>query len=178
MSGWARAWPFQGGAAEADARRLVDAVIQVSRRPGLFGEGRVTDTLAGRLELMMLHGCLAMIRLQREPALAPLAQAFTDRLFKQFDAGLREAGVGDLAVPKRMRAIASDFYGRLGAYSRALIEHDNGGLEPALARNFFGAVTAPFAPALAGYVALLAATQAGAPAAAMFEADGWAPPPP
>ncbi len=175
MAGWALAWPFGRGAAETDARRLVDTITHVSRRPELFGEGRVADTLAGRLEVMMVHACLAMVRLRLEPALTPLAQAFADRLFSQFDAGLREAGVGDLAVPKRMRIIAADFYGRLASYAGALAAQDQGLLETALARNVLGAEAAPFAPALAAYVGAIAATQATAPAAAMLEPDGWLP---
>jgi cytochrome b pre-mRNA-processing protein 3 len=141
----------------------------------LFGAGRVADTLSGRLELMMLHGCLAMVRLRREPALAPLAQAFADRLFSQFDAGLREAGVGDLAVPKKMRVIAADFYGRLTSYAGALAAQDERLLETALGRNVLGAAAAPFAPALAAYVAAVAAHQAAAPAATMLGPEGWPP---
>lgn len=173
MAGWALAWPFGRGAAETDARRLVGAVTCVSRRPELFGEGRVADTLPGRLELMMLHACLAMVRLQREPALAPLAQAFADQIFSQFDAGLREAGVGDLAVPKRMRVIAADFYARLTTYAGALASQDEELMTVALARKVLGAEAASFAPALTLYVRAIAATQATAPAAAMLDPESW-----
>jgi cytochrome b pre-mRNA-processing protein 3 len=64
---------------------------------------------------MALFGSLAMIRLQADASATPLAQRFADRLFRLFDAGLREAGVGDLSVPKRIRGLAGAFYGRLQA---------------------------------------------------------------
>ena len=97
-------WPFRPSRADLDADRLLDAVTQAARRPVFFGEGRAPDTLEGRLEVMTLHAVLALIRLHAEPVAAPLAQAFADKLFRQFDAGLREAAVGDLTVPKRMRS--------------------------------------------------------------------------
>jgi cytochrome b pre-mRNA-processing protein 3 len=79
--------------------------------------------------------------------------------------------VGDTAVPKRMRALAGAFYGRLEAYAGAIAEPS--ALEAALARNVWGAGTHPFAARLAGYAAAVAAQQASAPIAAMFEPDNW-----
>ncbi|MEZ6021914.1 MAG: ubiquinol-cytochrome C chaperone family protein [Hyphomonadaceae bacterium] len=61
-----------------------------------------------------------------------MAQAFTDTLFRFFDAGLREAGVGDLTVPKRMHKLAASFYGRLNAYVAAIEAEDR----PALGRGY------------------------------------------
>jgi cytochrome b pre-mRNA-processing protein 3 len=156
--------------ADTDAVRLVQAVIQAARRPGFFGPGRAPDTLEGRLEVLMLHGALALLRMKRDPALEPLAQTFVDRLFGHVDAGLREAGVGDTAVPKRMRKIAGDFYGRVSAYEAALA---GGALVVTIGRNVLGDEVAPFAPSLADYVqASLAALNAAGPEA-LFELSTW-----
>ncbi|GAM99467.1 ubiquinol-cytochrome C chaperone [alpha proteobacterium U9-1i] len=146
------------------------AVVQIARQPSFFGAGRAPDTLAGRFELMTLHASLALIRLRAEPALAPLAQAFTDKLFRSFDAGLREDGVGDLTVPKRMRKIASDFYGRLNAYAAGL-EGPDAALATALARN--GAAGEGFSPTLAAYAIAARQSQAVRPAADLMRLDGW-----
>lgn len=127
--------------------------------------------MEGRFELMAINGCLALFRLRAEPALRPLAQAFTDQFFSLFDAGLREAGTSDTAVPKRMSRMASDFYGRLDAYGGALEDVD--ALEAALARNVWRLPSHPFAGALAQYVANSARAQAKAPISAMFSAEGW-----
>ena len=49
-------WPFHRSRADEDAESLLAAVTQASRRPALFGEGRIPDTLEGRFELMTVHG--------------------------------------------------------------------------------------------------------------------------
>jgi cytochrome b pre-mRNA-processing protein 3 len=164
-------WPFQRSRADDDAERLLSAVTQASRRPAFFGENRVPDTLEGRFEMMTVHGALALIRLIGDPGAQPLSQAFTDKLFSAFDAGLREAAVGDTAVPKRMHKLAGDFYGRLDAYRSCL--SDVAALEAALARNIWRLPSHPFAGTLAAYVAKTARAQAGAPISAMFAAEGW-----
>lgn len=165
-----RVWPFRPSAVKQDAERLLQAVTQASRRPVFFGENKAPDTLEGRFEIMALHAALALLRLRADPAGAELAQKFTDRLFRHFDAGLREAGVGDLTVPKRMRKLASDFYGRLEAYDQALASQ--AALEAALARNLVPQAPA-FAASLARYVANLAERQAEAPASGLLTADAW-----
>lgn len=164
-------WPFHRSRADEDAEALVSAVTNASRRPEFFGEGRVPDTLEGRFELLTVHGVLAMLRLQSDPAVRPLAQAFADRLFSLVDAGLREAGTSDTAVPKRMHKLAGDFYGRLDAYGSSLSKPAT--LESALARNVWRLESHPFAGALATYVAETARAQAAAPISAMFAAEGW-----
>jgi len=164
-------WPFHRSRADADAEALVLAVTAASRRPAFYGPDRVPDTMDGRFELMTVHGALAMLRLQADPALKPLAQVFANRFFSLVDAGLREAGTSDTAVPKRMHKMAGDFYGRVDAYSANLGDH--AALEEALARNVWRLPSHPFAGALAAYVANAARTQAGAPISAMFAAEGW-----
>jgi len=164
-------WPFHRSRAETDAGALLSAVTQASRRPELFGEDRVPDTMDGRFEVIALHGVLTILRLQSEPGARPLAQAFTDRLFSLIDAGLREAGTSDTAVPKRMHRLAGNFYGRLDAYGAALKDHAL--LEVALARNVWGLESHPFAGQLAQHVSKSARKHADAPISAMFAPEGW-----
>jgi cytochrome b pre-mRNA-processing protein 3 len=166
-------WPFQPSRASQDAERLLGAVTDAGRRAPLFGPGRIPDTLEGRFEAMALHGALALIRLRRDPGAEPLAQDFTDRLFRAFDAGLREAAVGDLVVPKRMRALASSFYGRLEAYNVAIEAADGAALTGALGRNVFADEAHAYAPILAAHVIDTASIQAEAPLSALFSTSGW-----
>jgi cytochrome b pre-mRNA-processing protein 3 len=173
MSEWAKLWPFRTSRARGDAERLVDIVSQMGRRAGFFGAGRAADTLEGRFEVVALHACLAFIRLERDPDFAPLAQAFADALFRHFDSGLREAGVGDLTVPKRMRRLAGAFYGRLSAYGEALARGDEAALAQALSRNLLGGAERPEALPLAAWVARLARSQADRPAEALFDIGDW-----
>lgn len=173
MEAGTRVWPWGRSKARTDAARLVDIVSGVSRRPSLYGPGRIADTLEGRLEALMLHAGLAMIRLRDEPEAAPLAQAFADALFRHIDSGLREAAVGDLAVPRRMRKIAGQFYGRLEAYTTALAPAETGALEAALTRNILGPEAAGFAPALAAWASEARRRLAEAPVSALFHASVW-----
>lgn len=166
-------WPFRRSRAETDAERLLGAVTNASRRPAFFGAGRVPDTLAGRFELMTLNAILALVRLKAAPEMAPMTQLFTDQLFRQFDAGLREEGVGDTSVPKRMRAMASAFYGRLEVYAAAFQQDEPGVLAAALGRNILGDDAHPFAPALAAYASQTAAAQAQLAPEALFERSAW-----
>ncbi|MGD9980090.1 MAG: ubiquinol-cytochrome C chaperone family protein [Hyphomonadaceae bacterium] len=166
-------WPFHRTRADEDAETLLAAVTQASRRREFFGAERVPDTIEGRFELMTVNGALALMRLQADPDLRPLAQVFTDQLFRVFDAGLREAGTSDTAVPKRMNKMAGAFYGRLDSYASALV--DPAALEAALSRNVWRLDSHPFAPVLARYVATAAAAQAEAPISAMFQPEGWPP---
>jgi cytochrome b pre-mRNA-processing protein 3 len=166
-------WSFGRSRAVADAERLLATVVTMSRRAWFFGENQVPDTLEGRFEVLTLHAALALIRLRKDPAAANVAQAFTDRLFRHLDAGLREAGTGDLTVPKRMRGMAGSFYGRLEAYARALENAGEGSLAAAIARNVFGVDGQPFAAQLALYVANAARQQGGAPFTALFGPVGW-----
>lgn len=166
-------WPFKRSQADADAARLLASVTAISRRTGLFGAGRAPDTLDGRFELMTLNASLALFRLRAEPGLEPLSQAFTDQLFRQFDAGLREEGVGDTSVPKRMHRMAGAFYGRLEVYTTAIGARDQPALRAAIGRNLLGDEGHAFAASLAGVALATVEHQAHAPVEALFDADCW-----
>ncbi len=170
-----RLWPFRSSQAAIDADRLLACVAEASRRAEFYGPGRIADTLDGRFELMALHAVLALRRLRQDPAQTRLSQLFTDKLFRHLDAGLREAGVGDLSVPKRMHKMAAAFYGRLNAYDLAL-QDGRAALEAALTRNAL-AGAGDLASALAGYVERAAAGIEGRPVHALFVADAWPAPP-
>lgn len=158
------------GAIEA-ADRIIGAVTSAARTPDLYGEDRTPDTLDGRFELMTAFASVAVLRLRASPEGEKVGQIFVDRLFRFFDAGLREAGVGDLTVPKRMRKLAGVFYGRLGAYEQALA--DPQALAAALARNVWGRDRHPFAPELAGRLQALSARLSGLTPAALEEPQNW-----
>jgi cytochrome b pre-mRNA-processing protein 3 len=164
-------WPFRGAGEAAEAELLRARVTEASRDPRLFGAERVADTLEGRFELTALFASLALIRLKTDSK--PLAQAFTDTLFRYLDAGLREAGVGDLSVPKKMRRLAGAFYGRLDAYASTLGLADQAAFVRAIGRNVFDAEDHAFAATLAQAVAGLCERQAGQPVGVLTSPEGW-----
>jgi len=166
-------WPFQRPREDQDGEALLDAVSRASRNVAIYGPGRLADTLEGRFEALTLFACLALTRLRAEAGAQPLAQSFTDALFSQLDAGLREAAVGDLSVPKRMHRLAGAFYGRLSAYEAALQNQDGAALALAIGRNALGGENAAFAASLSEQALVLAAKQAKAPMAALTTAAAW-----
>jgi cytochrome b pre-mRNA-processing protein 3 len=133
---------FRRDRSEAVAHDLYGAVVRQSRLPAFYQADCVPDTLDGRFDLIALHAFLLMRRLKSESEPGRrLAQALFDVVFADMDQNLREMGVGDLAVGKRVKAMASAFYGRVAAYDAGLAG-DNAALADALRRNLYGTVNA------------------------------------
>ena len=129
-------WPFVRRSRLAPIERLHDSIADLSRDRALFTDFGVADTFEGRFEALTLHLTLVLRHLARLPApAADTAQDLTDLSFKRFDQALREVGIGDLAVPKRMKTLAKAFYGRAAAYAAALDAGDRQGLVETLRRN-------------------------------------------
>ena len=136
--------------------KLHGEIMAGARQPALYLDLGVDDTFEGRFEMLALHGALTVRRLRRFPEPGPdLAQQLTDGIFRHLDATLREMGVGDITVPKRMKKHAQAFVGRAQAYGEALDAQDDGALQLALSRNVYGdesRATALQTQALAHYV--------------------------
>ncbi|MFI5012868.1 MAG: ubiquinol-cytochrome C chaperone family protein [Hyphomicrobiales bacterium] len=123
----------------APVERFYDSIAALSRRQVFFANYGIADTFEGRFELLALHLALVLRRLADLPAPAgELAQDLTDLAFRRLDQGLREIGIGDMGVPKRMKALAKAFYGRAAAYHAAFAARDHAQLVEALRRNVFG----------------------------------------
>lgn len=96
-------------------------IAEAARAPALYARLGVPDTVEGRFESLSLHLVLVLRRLRRlPPPAAEVAQDLVDAFFRQLDATLREMGVGDMGVPKRMKKLAQAFYQRAAAYDAAL----------------------------------------------------------
>ena len=97
---------------------LYGAAVAAARDPFLYTALRVPDTLDGRFDMIGLHTFLLIQRLKREPAPGPaLAQAVFDAMFSDMDINLREMGVGDLSVGRKVRVMWEAFHGRAAAYA-------------------------------------------------------------
>jgi cytochrome b pre-mRNA-processing protein 3 len=130
---------------------LYGVIVAQARVPDFYEEFGVADSVDGRFELIVLHVALLTRRLRREPEGAALASALVDRFGRDMDDNLREMGVGDLTVPKKMKRMFEALYGRTRIYQSALDETGSDTLEAALARNVFGGRGGAVA-ALAAYV--------------------------
>jgi cytochrome b pre-mRNA-processing protein 3 len=132
---------------------LYGAIVAQARRPEFYEEFGIADSVEGRFELIVLHLAVVLQRLEREPQGATLGRALLDAFGRDMDHNLREMGVGDLSVPKKMRRMGEAFYGRLEVYDRALAAAGGAELASALGRNVLGqAAPAASARRLAAYV--------------------------
>ncbi|QWG16410.1 ubiquinol-cytochrome C chaperone family protein [Bradyrhizobium sediminis] len=95
-------------------------IVTQAREPLFYRDLAVPDTVNGRFDLLLLHLWMVLRRMRSMQGGADLSQALFDRFCDDMDANLREMGVGDLTVPKRMQAFGEAFYGRSAAYDLAL----------------------------------------------------------
>jgi cytochrome b pre-mRNA-processing protein 3 len=70
--------------------------------------------------------------------LGSLAQAVFDAFCRDMDHNLREMGVSDVGIPRKMRSLGGAYYGRAAVYDQALDAAGDEMLGAALARNVFG----------------------------------------
>ena len=115
-------------------RRVYEAIVAAARHRAFYAGMAVADTIDGRFDMISLHAFLVLDRLKG--AEQAFRQALVDELFRDMDRSLREMGVGDISVGKKVRKMAEVFYGRVAAYDRALGEGGDA-LEGAIARNVF-----------------------------------------
>lgn len=139
---------------------LYGAAVSAAREPFLYQALGIPDTLDGRFDAIALYVFLLIHRLHRLPDAGPgLAQAVFDAMFSDMDINLREMGVGDLSVGRRVRAMWEALHGRSSAYAAAVDAEDIAGLETALARNVWRGAMPPAGAAAA--LARLVLAQAG-----------------
>jgi cytochrome b pre-mRNA-processing protein 3 len=150
--------PFRRHHQARNIDAVYGAIVAQARSAVFYRDYGVPDTVAGRLDMIMLHLVLLRRQLAQNDSTAPaagslLGQQLFDRFCRDIDDNFREMGVGDLAVPKEMQRVAGAFYGRAKAYESALVDPGTGPLEAALSRNVFGTAERPLgARRLAAYM--------------------------
>nr|TFG55224.1 MAG: hypothetical protein E4H34_00900 [Hyphomicrobiales bacterium] len=111
------------------------AIAIQARLPDFHGRFAVPDTIDGRFDLLTLHGFLAMEGLKSSGKKGEMIGThLATAIFESLEEALRELGVGDMGISRRIKAMANAFYGRLSAYSSAQGES---GMRDALLRNLF-----------------------------------------
>ncbi|MDE2445836.1 MAG: ubiquinol-cytochrome C chaperone [Alphaproteobacteria bacterium] len=139
------------------ASALYGAIVAAARQERFYREWDVPDTLDGRFDMMVLHLYLVLNRLRECPQ--NFRQRLTDLFFADLDRTLREMGVGDLSVSKKIRPMAEAYSGRLQAYVDAEKAGKNAWIG-ALERNVYGGKPTLQAKNLAEWVAQAQATLA------------------
>ncbi len=139
---------------EEIADDLYRQIVAAARQPEFYLSYAVEDSVTGRFEMIVLHAYVFFYRMKSETAEnRELSQAVFGRFFQDMDDSLREQGVGDLSVPKKIKKMAQSFYGHAEAYDKA---RDQGveALAIALSRNIYGEESKPCpeAAGLARYI--------------------------
>lgn len=153
---------------------LYGAAVAAARRPALFADIGIPDTMRGRFEAICLFVALVIRRCgaERDRPGTDLSQAVFDAMFADMDHTLREMGVGDLSVGKKNRELWEAFHGRAQAYGAALDAGDLAALAEALGRNVWPDGAPEGAAARLAAVAVAAAESLAAePAATLFRGE-------
>lgn len=149
-------WPFNHfskprGPLRGTIEGIYGMIVTQAREPLFYRDFGVIDTVDGRFDLLILHLWIVLRRFRSAEVSANVSQALFDRFCDDMDANLREMGVGDLAVPKRMQAFGEAFYGRSTAYDLALAAGDEA-LAAAVCKNVLNGEGMENARRLATYV--------------------------
>jgi len=118
--------------------RQYEALTATARTPVFYAELGMPDTVMGRFEMLSIV-LILYFRRTRQSARSgqEIAQEIVDAFFEDVDHSIRELGIGDQGVPKRMKKLAGMFYGRLESYAAALDKVDLDLLASALRRNIY-----------------------------------------
>jgi len=155
-------WPFNHFRKPRTAPRgtieaIYGMIVTQAREPSFYRDLAVPDTVNGRFDLLVLHLWLVLRRLRATGEAGALSQALFDRFCNDMDDNLREMGVGDLTVPKRMQGFGEAFYGRTAAYDMAMEAGDEP-LAQALCKNILNGEAIEQARQLAAYAEAVIAT--------------------
>ena len=158
-------WPFNHfRKPRVPLRGTIEAIygmiVTQAREPLFYRDLGVPDTVNGRFDLLVLHLWLVLGRLTAADGGSVLCQSLFDRFCEDMDGNLREMGVGDLTVPKRMQAFGEAFYGRTAAYDLAVADGREA-LAQALRKNILDGGQIENARRLAYYVEAAKSALAG-----------------
>lgn len=157
---------------------LYEAAVAQARQPGFYRDLSVSDEIDARFELYTLHVLLLVMRLREEAAPntqagAEAGQDLFDVYVSALDNSLRELGVHDVTMAKKMRKLGEALYGRMTAYEPAISAGDADALAFGLARNVYEQSDATVARALADYALAARAHLASQPMDAVLTAPRW-----
>ena len=163
---------------EASGEALYAAVSAQARQPAFYTDLGVADRIDARFEIYTLHVLLLILRLRDEDAGedgkgVAAAQGLFDTYVSALDNVLRELGVSDVSMARKMRTLGEALYGRMTAYEAPLRAGDDEALATHLARNVFETEDASMGRALADYALAARETLAGQAFADVLTAPSW-----
>lgn len=127
------------------------SIVAQSRQEKFYADWGVPDTVTGRFDMISLHLAMLLRRLKGDSDARPFAQALVDLFFRDMDRSLRELGITDMGVPRRIEQMGKLFYGLTEVLSDALDGGDARAVEAVLVKNVYGAANDGSSP-LAAYL--------------------------
>jgi len=143
---------FRQRSDERQGDALYALAVKQARQPAFYTSLGVADRIDARFELYTLHVLILFLRLKQGGERGEVAaQKLFDTYISSLDHTLRELGVGDVSVGKKMRKLGESLYGRMGAYEGPLRAEDVDALAASLAKNVYESAEAGTGNALARY---------------------------
>ena len=137
---------------ERQGDALYALAVEQARQPTFYTALGVADRIDARFELYTLHVLILFLRLKQDGERGEVAaQKLFDVYISSLDHTLRELGVGDVSVGKKMRKLGESLYGRMSAYEGPLRAEDVDVLAASLAKNVYESADAATGQALARY---------------------------
>ncbi|WP_312783514.1 ubiquinol-cytochrome C chaperone family protein [Brevundimonas sp.] len=137
---------------ERQGDALYALAVEQARQPAFYTSLGVADRIDARFELYTLHVLILFLRLKQDGERGEVAaQKLFDTYISSLDHTLRELGVGDVSVGKKMRKLGESLYGRMSAYEGSLRAEDVDALAASLAKNVYESADAATGDALARY---------------------------
>ena len=117
---------FKKRTEDIQAGQIYSQVLAQSRQPAFFGSGRFEDSYDGRIDLLSLNLALIIHNLRRfDEAGQRLGQALYDVMIEDFNIAMREEGLADTGISRRIKPMVAFFYDRLSSLSQALSEEQD-----------------------------------------------------
>jgi cytochrome b pre-mRNA-processing protein 3 len=129
-------WLSSKRIAKSSAQTLYGEIVSAARNPIFYRDLGVPDTVEGRFELIAAHLSLVLHRLGQAGAPgATIARALNESCITDLDDNMREIGISDLSVPRKIKKAAAALYDRHRDILAALSDPNNSALEAVLVRN-------------------------------------------
>ncbi|PVB63742.1 ubiquinol-cytochrome C chaperone family protein [Labrenzia sp. 011] len=137
-------------------------IVAQARQPVFYSGFHVPDTVDGRFDLIVAHAVLYFRRMRGEGKEASeFTQYVFDLFFQDMDASLREMGVSDTRVPKKVKVMGEAFFGRADVYNPAIDGENVEDLAAALGRNLYPDNPEPVAQTRLAHYMLASARRLG-----------------
>lgn len=130
-----------------ELRPLWSRIVAIAREPEWYladpDGGGVADTREGRFDMVVLVTALVSLRMERNPALVAATARLSECFIEDMEGQLRQEGIGDPTLGKRLASLMGALGGRMGALREGLAAGE-AVLAEAMARNVtFGATGNP-----------------------------------